>query len=363
MSASRILGATLVVAVFSATMSAGTAETAVHTRAATVSSMTVPAIPAPVPGLFRPFEYGSEHTAFPTVTKLADGRLLMMWRHGTTHTSADGEILRSFGDPTGTTWSEPEPVAVDDGGDLRDPHLAAVGDIVYLTYFVTIAGVPSGARVAKSADGGSTFGPSARIDPNMPYAAISSPVAKINGKLFTAFYGRLPGEILDSAYAAWSTDDGAHWSTNRIAIGSSGNSFQEPWVVPGNGGTTAVFLMRDGNWDALAARWQAPSGAWSVLNRKVLDNATGNSASVRASNGRIYTIYRDTKTLAAKLASSADNGLNWTLERELMPKPAGAVSTIGMTYAHPIEIASGYLFCPLGMERGSGDSDLYLGWL
>ncbi|HZA71486.1 MAG TPA: exo-alpha-sialidase [Propionibacteriaceae bacterium] len=361
----RLVALTASVAVLAAT---GIGWTTAPVPASTQPATTVSIMSVPVPGVFQGVDFGTGHNGFPTVTELPDGRLRMMWRHGSGHASADGEILTSVGDPSGADWSEPERVIVDNGADIRDPHLGPSGlstidGEVFLTYFVTVNGVPSGARVARSADGGETFGPSVRIDPGFPWAAISSPVIKVNGKLWTAFYAKPPGESIESAYAAWSVNGGQSWSTVRIAIGMSGNPFQEPWAVAG-ANNSVVFVMRDGSWRSLATRSIDAAGAWAPLTRNVIANATGNSASVRASNGRIYLVYRDTVSRAAKLASSEDNGVTWTVERVLMVKPAGAaVGSVGMTYAHPIELGQGYLFCPVGMERGDGDSRLYLGFL
>lgn len=323
--------------------------------------------PAPTPGLFRPLGLDMDHSAFPTAAILPDGDLRLMWRHGSAHISDDGEILTSLSSDQGVTWSAPQHVAVDNGPASPDPHLgpsglSAVEDTVWVTYFVWANGVPSGARAARSLDGGATFEPSVRIDPGYPWAAISAPIIKVGTKLWTAFYARQPGEKVESAYAAWSTDDGTTWSTVRIAIGTAGNPFQEPWAVAG-ANSSVVFVMRDGNWRSLATRSISSAGVWSSTTRNVIANATGSSASVRASNGRIYLVYRDTVTRAAKLASSGNNGITWSVERELMPRPAGATSTVGMTYAHPIQVGNGLIFCPLGMERSNSTSNIYVGWL
>lgn len=326
----------------------------------------MPPTPAPVPGQFHPFGLDTGHSAFPTVTQLPDGRLRMMWRHGSAHASTDGVIMTSVSSDNGTTWSDPEPVIITGGptGDVRDPHLSTSGTDVFLTFFVTVSGIPSGARVARSIDGGDTFLPSVRIDPNYPWAAISSPVITVGGKLWTSLYAHQTSDPAEPehAYAAWSSDNGASWSSTRIAIGLTGNDYQEPWTVAGANGSV-VFVMRDGTWANLASRNISANGTWSPIYRNVLTGATGNSASVRASNGRIYTIVRDTVTRAAELASSGDNGITFTTERVLMPRPAGGSSGIGTTYAHPIELADGYLFTPLGMERSNSDSRLYLGYL
>lgn len=324
-------------------------------------SMTAPTI-APTPGVFTPLGLDSDHAGFPTATVLPDGNLRVMWRHGSQHIS-DGEVLTSLSTDDGRTWTQPEPVVVDGSSDFRDPHLATVGADVFLTFFVSVDGAPTGARVARSTDGGTTWEPSVRIDPDMPYAAISSPVIQVGGKLWTGFYGRKPGEAVDSAYAAWSTDSGQTWSTVRIAVGYAGNPYQEPWTVEGNNGTV-VYIFRDGTWRTLATRvFDTTAGKWAPATRGVIANATGNSSAVRAADGGIYLVYRDTQTRAAKLAVSTNNGAGFTLVRELMPKPAGATSAVGMTYAHPIQLGNGYIFCPLGMERSNTDSRIYLGYL
>lgn len=201
-----------------------------------------------------------------------------------------------------------------------------------------------------------------RVDPNLPFAAISSPVVKVGGKLMTAFYARNAGENVDTAWAAWSTDNGQNWDRRRIANGIGANyTYTEPWVV--TDGTTAVYLFRDGDWNAIATRSTPDGGAtWSPMHRSVITNATGNSASMWSSNSRIYTVYRHTVTLAAMLASSADAGKTFTVERELMSANS-STSSIGMTYAHPVELGTAHIWCPLGMERSNGESRLYLGYL
>jgi hypothetical protein len=338
----------------------------------TVSGMSAPApafTPAPgyVPGRFDPFPYGDKHSAFPTIARLADGRFVAMWRRGSAHISDDGEILRSVSDPDGRNWSEPTHVVVDNGDDVRDPHLgpsglSTVNGELFLTYFVSVNGKPSGARVARSTDGGETFEPSVRIDPGYPYAAISAPVVRSpNGKLWTGFYGRQNGETVDSAYAAWSADNGKTWGTVRIAIGASGNPYQEPWAVIN--GSTVLYVFRDGP-SALASRSVPESGSgWSAVHNDVLTSATGNSAMTRASNGRVYLVYRHATTRAAMLASSTD-GVSWSVERTLMDKPeTAAASSVGMTYGHPFEPAPGHLGVLLGMEFSNTESRLFLGFV
>ncbi|TDV42574.1 exo-alpha-sialidase [Actinophytocola oryzae] len=320
---------------------------------------------APTPAQFAPFGLDeAPHAAYPTATRLRDGTVRMVWRQGTAGVSDDGRLYTAIGNPATGEWSSPPIlVQVDIGPDIRDPHLSSIGDDVWLTYFVSSTnGIPAGARAARSTDGGATFGPSVRIDPNLPYAAISSPIVQVGGKLMTAFYARKAGEVVNTAWAAWSTDNGQTWASNRIANEiDTKTPYSEPWVV--TNGTTAVYLFRDGDWNAIATRSTSDGGVtWSSVRRSVITHATGNSASVWASNGRIYTVYRHTVTRAAMLASSTDAGKTFIVERVLMPA-SSSTSSVGMTYAHPVELDAGNIWCPLGMERSDGSGRLYLGYL
>jgi hypothetical protein len=291
----------------------------------------------------------------------------MVWRQGASRTSYDGRLYTAVGNPASGKWSPPSLVQVDVGpdGDVRDPHLSTIGGDVWLTYFVSDPNhTPTGARVARSTDGGATFGLSVRIDPNLPFAAISSPIVKVGGKLMTGFYGRQTGETVNTAFAAWSTDNGQSWSSNRIANGLTAKPpipYSEPWIV--TDGTTAVYLFRDGEWNAIAMRSTPDGGAtWSQVRNSVITNATGNSASVWPRDGRIYTVYRHTVTHTAMLASSTDGGRTFNVERELMPA-SSKMSQFGMTYGHPVELDAGHIWCPLGMERSDGEGRLYIGYL
>lgn len=323
--------------------------------------------PAPAPGVFTGLPFGTGHSAFPTIARLANGPFVLMWREGSAHISSDGRIMRSVSDPDGQNWSAPQQVIVDNGPGDPDARcgpsgLSVIDGEMWLTYFVWANGAPSGARVARSADNGETFGPSVRIDPGLPWAAISGPVVQTpNGRLWTGFYGRKVGESVDSAYAAWSIDGGASWQTVRIAIGGPGNAQQEPWAVVS--GSTVVFVFRDGQ-TTLGSRSVPETGSpWSPLHQDVVPNASGNPGMCRASNGKLYLVYRQATTRHAALASSADLGVSWTVERTLLERPETATSSIGMTYAHPIEPAPGWLMVPVGMERTNSDSRLYIGYV
>lgn len=342
------------------------APTAPTARGATT---TQPAVTfAPVPWDFQPIGIDTApHSGFPTTARQADGQVRMVWRDSTGHLDRDGRVMTSVGDPTTGVWTPPTEIILDTsvpGRDMRPGALSTVDGVLWLTYFWWQDGALSGAMAASSTDNGVTWGNSVRIDIH-PWAAISSPIVKANGKLWTAYYTNAVANTTDpeSAYAAWSTD-GVTWTSARIAVGATGNEFQEPWVLAGSNNTT-VFVLRDGSWKSLASRSVDTAGTWSALNRNVIPNATGNSASVRATNGKIYLVYRHTVTRDAMLAVSTTNGVTWTPNpTPLLRAPSNlGTGSVGMTYAAPIDLGDGMVWCPIGMERHLDASRLYGGWL
>src|SRR5262245_64926004 len=91
-----------------------------------------------------------------------DGTVRIVWRQGSSRMSNDGQLYTAVDNPASGTWSSPSllHVDVDQGGEVRDPHLSTIGGDVWLTYFVSVTnGTPTGARAARSTDGGTTFGP------------------------------------------------------------------------------------------------------------------------------------------------------------------------------------------------------------
>lgn len=326
---------------------------------------------APVPRQFTPFglDQGA-HAAFPAAAVLPDGRAVMMWRESDGHLDLDGgKIMRTVGDPITGVWEPPTEVVVDGGETGVTPHtgpsaLSYIDGKLWLTYFFWHNGVPSGARVTYSTDNGLTFAPSVRVDGGRPWAAISGPVVKVGGKLVTTWYGRNIGESIDTVWWSWSTDNGATWSTNRLinAIGARKHT-QEPWALVR--GDTVVVLYRDGTWSGLAARVSTDGGTTWAAPYRIIDNATGNSASVWTSGGNIYLVYRHTQTRSAMLAVSRDSGATWQVDpTPVLRAPANlGKGSLGMTYAAPIVLGEGLVLCPIGLEQSLDASRIYTGWL
>lgn len=310
----------------------------------------------------------SPHAAFPAATRLPDGRVLMTWRESAGHLATDGVTMSTVGDPLAGTWSTPTELTLDTSSptrDMRPAMLSTIDGVVWLTYFYWENGTPSGAFVTKSTNGGVSWSPSVRVDGGRPYAAISSPVVKVAGRLVTAWYGRNAGEAVDTAWVSWSTNGGASWATNRIANGIGANhAFPEPFALAR--GNTLMVLMRDGSWSGLGMRTSPDGGVtWTPNVVHILDNATGNPAATWTSNGNIYLVYRHTVTRDAMIAVSKNSGASWQAEpAPLLRAPANlGAGSLGMVYAAPVDLGDGRVFCPIGMERSLTSARIFTGWL
>lgn len=361
---------TVAFAVMACTVSTTPTSATPSSRSARVAAQAA-VLPAPIPGQYMPFGVDrGAHAGFPAAVKLPSGQVRIAWRESSGHLATDGKTMTAVGDPAGNTWSTPTEIVLDNsapGRDMRPGALSLVDGKVRLTYFYSVGGVPAGAFVVTSEDGGATWGTSVRVDGGRPYAAVSAPMVKIGTKLVVPWYGRNTGEALDTVWIAQSMDGGASWTQNRIANGLASNrTYTEPWaLVKGN---TLLLLYRDGAWDAIGSRTtlngDQPVPTWQAPRSGVVTGATGNSASVWTSSGTIYMVVRATGSRAAVLVASSDSGATWWTVDTLMRPPANlGADSVGMTYADPIELGAGLVWCPIGMEQSLNASRIYVGWL
>jgi hypothetical protein len=317
----------------------------------TVRPMTVLISSAP-----QPLNVGQQrHSAFPGIAQLPDGAVHLVWREGSDHVqSRDGVIRRAVSTDGGRTFGPVTLLRADE--EDRDPSLAVIdagnGPALYMTWFLASATAPArGAYVMRE------FGATYRMDPNLPYAATTAPVVRLpNGQIGGVFYGRQPGENINTVFMAWS-NDGGPWTSNRIAnaIGA-GIPYSEPWAVV-DGVWTHVFF-RDGA-DGIAMRSSSNSGATGSWNEphRILNDATGRPVTIRTAAGTLVMVYRQASTGAARIAFSADHGVTWQDGGLLLSSVGG----IGMTYAAMFEPLGepGVIRGVVGRENANGTSQLY----
>ncbi|EHK87691.1 exo-alpha-sialidase [Saccharomonospora azurea] len=298
-----------------------------------------------------PLDLPRGHLAFPSVARLDDGRLLLVWRRGSDHYLArDGVIEAAVSDDLGVTWTRIGGLA--DSVDLRDPCVANIGGTVWLTYFKgRRESRADGAFVRRSDDQGATWGPEYRIDPDLHQAAICAPlVERPDGQLLAVYYGRHSGDTFDSVWAATSVD-GRTWTSERLVRGTA-RAYQEPWAA------------RRGDELAVTFRWGGADGVGGVQSR---DGGTtwGTPTRLFTGTGRPSSCW-DGDRLVIVYRGEHGHATMRSLRGDVLSAPRivhRAAPGGMMTYAHPLAV-DGQLFCPLSTEDSKGvESELRLTYL
>ena len=218
------------------------------------------------------------HLAFPDVTRLKDGRLLLVYREGASHVDASGRIMKEFGTSDALTWTAPEVLYDEPSIDDRDPSVATLssGDVVVNYFQYKTMKLADGTMsvhhifVGKSADDGKTFSPFTQVNPGsmspsnpslsptgrwvddanqeLVVQASSSAVVELGGELLIAAYGGPPLNLADLAHCPKSTitlyasKDSSQWDERPIDFGSALTWLQEPSILKLASGTTLMHM-------------------------------------------------------------------------------------------------------------------------
>lgn len=313
------------------------------TATVTMAAAVAPRLEAPMQKLNIG---GWGHSAFPSMARLYDGSLRLVFREGSDHyQSRDGRIIIAESHDDGATFVNPQTVRVNP--DYRDPSISSIDGVEYLTWFgASFSNEAMGAGVMRSWNAESR-----RIDPSTnPYGAISAPIVKLpDGRLGAAFYGKKPGESLYTAWMAWSSDSGWTWTSNRIVnFLGAGMATSEPYLVVNGTWTHMLYRWGDG---ALGIRSSSNSGATWQDPVKILTNATGRPT-VISTAGTLVTVYREASTGSAVMAYSVDNGVSWQPGGVVLPAHAGGM----MTYAAMVPSRDNprVIRLVVGMEQAGG---------
>jgi len=297
--------------------------------------------------------FGARYEAFPSVVMLTDGRLLLVWRSGATHTSVDGVIKASWSSDLGRTWTTPVTI-LSDALDLRDPNISLLADgSVALLFFKYTGTIATLVYYSRSIDGGANWTtPVATTSPWNLWAASSGPVVQMtDGSLVAAVYGMNTGDTYTSAAAIRSTDLGASWSAaGTIALGATiSPAAQEPnlgTLADGSllcmtrSGTATVYqsTSTDGG-----VTWTSPSATFGSANSSL--------RWTRTSTGALIVVYRGNDAQRAYYRVSLNGGTSW--QGSLSEFPASPL-TRTMEYASLKEVAPGLVAFALAEEAPGG---------
>jgi hypothetical protein len=201
---------------------------------------------------------------FPNAIRLADGRVLVVWREGLGHVRSVGRILLAES-ADGVSWSEPR-VVVDGLYDDRDPMLVELenGELLLSWFQIDWSVRPyecPGVLVSRSADGGTTWGEPVLVGSRMVqeteevwhsfrsgHIVAHGQILELpGGDLLAPVYGVFPGDTCHSASVVRSTDGGRTWpAENEVMLGQAEDrEYVEPVLTLLPDGQVVALLRTD----------------------------------------------------------------------------------------------------------------------
>src|SRR5262249_36513863 len=160
------------------------------------------------------------NTYFPTVERLKNGHLIVVYYDSPEHVAAAGRISLVKSVDGGRTWSPPR-LAVDSSLDDRDPSIMEMrtGGLL-LSYFsardASSAASP-GVFVARSDDEGATWSVPVKVETTLIGAATSSKVVELeNGDLLIPVYGATARDARSAIVR--SADRGRTWPKSQEVL-------------------------------------------------------------------------------------------------------------------------------------------------
>lgn len=177
---------------------------------------------------------------FPSITRLNNGNLLMVYYWNTAHVNkTGGKIMAKISKDNGVSWSRPVPVAdyTHQGLDSRDPNLSVLSNGIILLSFFTGKYDGSGfvsteyqdrvveTRVMRCTDGTGLNWSEPVVVPTQKYSnATSGSIIETDAKVvLLPSYGRFAAKDVNKAYVSRSTDGGLTWQTDILVTDDNNN--------------------------------------------------------------------------------------------------------------------------------------------
>jgi hypothetical protein len=222
-----------------------------------------------VPDVMVATRTADRNTYFPTIERLRNGDLIVVYYDSPEHASPAGRISIVRSADEGRTWSAPA-VAIDTPLDDRDPSVMQTrSGALLLTFFSpgSSTGVTgaAGVFVARSDDDGRSWSAPVQADTGLDKAATTAKIVELdNGDLLLPVYGAVPGYARSSVLR--STDGGRTWPrSGEVRIASAAEvDLVEP-VIGNLGSGRLVVLMRAEGLDNFTRESHSSDGgrSWS----------------------------------------------------------------------------------------------------
>ena len=222
-----------------------------------------------VPDVVIAARTADRNTYFPSVERLRNGHLIVVYYDSPDHASPLGRISLVKSVDGGRTWSTPR-IAIDSPLDDRDPSIMQTrAGTVLLSFFSpgssTGSPDPPGVFVARSEDEGGTWSTPVKVETTLNTPATSARIVELeNGDLLMPVYGTPAGHARSAILR--SVDGGRTWpKTQEVQIGSAARvDLVEPALVNLGGGRLLAMMRAEGS-DIVARESRSPDGGhtWS----------------------------------------------------------------------------------------------------
>ena len=274
------------------------------------------------------------YDAFPGITSLPNGELIVVYRSGTNHVSVGATINYTVSKDGGETWSAPQVLAAPPAGlECRDAEIATLANGSVMVSFFQYNDATENAYpfvvsgTYNSATGSMTWGSPVQIVTAFPGggAACTSKVIQLaDGTLLLPIYG-------DSAAIIRSTDGGRTWGGQvTTALSTATNTYDESNGIVDPNGDIVVFVRCDSSLTADEGIWRTVSTdggqTWSTPQEVIGDNCRdaitgatgvgypGRPSPVLLPSGAIVMLDRmgTSAGVSCNYWTSWDGGLTWT---------------------------------------------------
>jgi Neuraminidase (sialidase) len=295
-------------------------------------------------------EAAGGYAAFPDICRLKNGDLYCVFYSGYGHVSVPndqwpngGRIMAIRSADNGKTWGKPE-VAIDTDVDDRDPSVCCLKDGTVLLNWFTLHKNEVAVLLARSADGGKTWGEPVRLKLDSPYSfACSAPVRELpDGSLILGLYCEDARTKRSFGATVKSRDEGKTW-TDLAYIGETAGVYldAETDVVPLKDGKLLAAL-RSSRVDMHYAVSDDAGKSWGPV--KSFGFKGHCPYFLRHSGGVIL--------LAHRLPATA---LHWTADEGKTWHGPVQIDTVGGAYPSMVELPGGLVYC-VYYEEGKGSS-------
>jgi hypothetical protein len=306
---------------------------------------------------------GSVYSAFPTIAEV-NNELVCVYREGTDHTSTFGDLRLRRSTDAGATWGAATTIfdGATENEDCRDPGIVKLANnTLLLTWSVRGVGgvgtsVADGCRWSTSTDAGATW--AASQDLNDAFTGFSrcscKPLQLPNGDLLWAIYGN---DLGDANTTRWvkvykSTNNATSWSY-LADIGAIGDAkgWGEPNILRAHNGQL-VALVRETNGGDLYRSVSNDDGAtWTAPALVQADADSSPQGCVTRSGVLVIGQRFGTASDVGFLMTSFDNGATW-----IKGEPLHASGT--NEYVSPVCVGS-RIYVAYARESSSTDSDVF----